>query len=320
MKNLYITSAAEDGGVYFVKLDEESGSLSQTAFHKLGNCQYCLFSEGRLYVIRRAGEDGNGSFLDVLDVLPDGDLSEVREELETGLAGVCHLCRFEGHTYLSHYRAGALMKDSGEVLRFTGHGPKPERQEKPHDHFVAVTPDRKYLVTTDLGTDSIYVVSPDMKAVSRARTLRGHGPRHLVFSEDGRYVYVLCELSSTVDVFAYEDGKLEYVAAYDTLPADYDKESIAAAIRLYQGRIYTTNRGHQSVAVFETVGAELARTGIYTCGGEWPRDMNITDGCVIVANEEGNTVNILKIEADGSLKLLPEKLDIPAPMCVCIGE
>ena len=320
MKDLYITSAVANGGVYHVQLDEETGTLTEKSFRQLGNCQYCILSEGRLYVIRRAGEDGNGSFLDVLDVLPDGSLSEVREELDTQLAGVCHLCRYEGHTYLAHYRAGALMKDTGEVLRFTGHGPNRLRQEKPHDHFVAVTPDGKYLITTDLGTDTVYVVSPGLEIVSSARTLRGHGPRHLVFSEDGRFAYVLCELSSTVDVFSYEDGRLCFLTSYDALPADYDGESIAAAVRLYGGRLYTTNRGHQSIAVFAADGARLERTGIYDCGGEWPRDMNIADGCVIVANEEGNTVDLLKIGPDGSLSPLPGRLRIPAPMCICIGE
>ncbi|MBQ9910808.1 MAG: lactonase family protein [Lachnospiraceae bacterium] len=320
MKDLYITSAAEDGGVYHVQLDEKKGTLEIKSFAKLGNCQYCILSEGRLYVIRRFGEDGNGSFLDVLDVFPGGDLSEVKEEKETHLSGICHLCRFEGHTYLAHYRAGALMKDDGHILRFSGHGPNRIRQEKPHDHFVTATPDRQYLVTTDLGTDTVYVVAPDLKIVSSARTLRGHGPRHLVFSEDGRFAYVLCELSSTVDVFSYESGRLAYVTSYDALPEDYDGESIAAAIRLNNGRLYTTNRGHQSIAVFEADGPALKRTGIYGCGGEWPRDMNISGNYAIVANEEGNTVDLLRIEEGGSLTLTGERIRIPAPMCVCTGD
>ncbi|MBQ6036573.1 MAG: lactonase family protein [Lachnospiraceae bacterium] len=320
MRMLYVTSAVQDGGVYTVQFDETSGKMTVKGFRKLGNCQYCIASEGRLYVVRRAGEDGNGSFLDVLDILPDGSLSDVTEELDTKLPGVCHLCRYQGSTYIAHYRAGALMKAPDQVLQFTGHGSNPKRQEKPHDHFVAVTPDQKYLVTTDLGTDTVYVVSPDLSIVSKAHTLRGQGPRHLVFSEDGKYCYVLTEMGSAVDVFSYEDGRLTFITAYDALPLDYDGESIAAAIRLYRGRLYTTNRGHQSIAVFDVNGKDLKPAGIYPCGGEWPRDMNITDDWVIVANEEGHTVNLLKIKADGSLRLSEEKLDIQAPMCVCIGE
>ena len=318
MRNLYIASAAADGGIWFVQLDR--GKLIKKVFYALGNCQYCIASEGRLYVIRRAGEDGNGSFLDVLDIFPDGTLSEVREELDTGLAGICHLCRADGVTYLAHYRAGALMKSTGEVLFFEGHGSDPKRQEKPHDHFVSETPDEKYLVTTDLGTDTVYVVSKDLKIVSKAHTLRGQGPRHLVFSEDGKYAYVLTEMGSTVDVFSYEDGVLTFITAYDALPLDYDGENTAAAIRLYKGRLYTTNRGHHSVVVFDVDGPSLTLRGIYTCGGEWPRDMNIIDDTVIVANEQGNTVNILHIEEDGSLALSDEMLDVRAPLCICIGE
>ena len=317
MIQLYITSAVKDGGVWSVQLDDE-GKLHPQAFRKLGNCQYCIASEGKLYVIRRGGANGLESFLDVLDILPDGTLSELREEYKTPYDGVCHLCRFEGETYLAHYMAGVLASTAGKALEMKGQGADPARQTKPHNHFVAVTPDQKYLITTDLGTDTIYVVNKDLEVVSSARTLRGQGPRHLVFSEDGKYVYCICEMASTLDVFSYEDGKLDFITAWDALPGDFQEKSIASAIRLDRGRIYVTNRGHQSVAGFAADGPKLKPLGCWPCGGDWPRDMNIAGDYMIIANERSHSVNILKIGADGGLTLTDEVLAIAAPLCICV--
>lgn len=118
-------------------------------------------------------------------------------------------------------KEGRLLHDT-DLIRFTGNGPNKLRQEQPRPHCVTFTPDGKYLLATDLGTDRIYQfpVGRQMKT-GKAHTLLdksgrhdiqmepGSGPRHICFHPNGRFAYLISELSGKITVFSYNKGKLE---------------------------------------------------------------------------------------------------------------
>ena len=97
-----------------------------------------------------------------------------------------------------------------------------KRQEQSHLHCVTFTPDGKFLLATDLGTDCIYLFPIgkrpeagkahsllDESRVVRIQMDSGSGPRHICFHPNGRFAYLISELSGKITVFSYNEGKLE---------------------------------------------------------------------------------------------------------------
>ncbi len=81
----------------------------------------------------------------------------------------------------------------------------------------------------------------------------GTGPRHVAFSGDGNFMYVLGELDSSVTVFANDaNEKFRSVQRISALPSGFSGKNDAAEIAIHpNGRfLYTSNRGDDSIALF----------------------------------------------------------------------
>lgn len=153
---------------------------------------------------------------------------------------------------------GARLGEVTCAVRTQGSGPHP-RQDGPHPHAVAFTPDGGYLVTADLGIDLIQVFRLDehgvLHEVSRAATAAGSGPRHVAFSLGARTLYVIGELDGTITAFAFnpDQGMIgERSQSIATAPADHAGSQSAAEIALHPtGRfLYASNRGSQTIAAY----------------------------------------------------------------------
>ena len=82
-------------------------------------------------------------------------------------------------------------------------------QEKPHAHWVGFSPDGRFALVPDLGLDGIVIYRIDLAkpAIERhgfAASVPGGGPRHMRFSPDGKFIYLLNELSLSVTTFAWD--------------------------------------------------------------------------------------------------------------------
>ena len=193
-----------------------------------------------------------------------------------------------------------------------GHSVNPKRQASPHTHFVTVTPDDRYLCVVDLGLDKVFRYDLSLQYLDSFSLPAGSGPRHLVFSDDGAYCFVVSELASTVTSFAYADGRFERIDTVSCLPKGYAGESTAAAIRCFDGKIYASNRGHDSVAVIGQEQGKLTLSGIYSTCGSSPRDFVVSEEYILVANEQSHTVNLF----DRQMHPLTAVTGIPSPVCV----
>ena len=156
--------------------------------------------------------------------------------------------------------------------------------------------------------------------VSRFHTEEGFGPRHIRFSTDGQYAYLLGELSSLLSVLKYnkDDGSFEHVMTASTIPSDWTEHNGSAALRLSDdGKfIYASNRGHNSVAVFKigNEGSEIERIQLISTEGEFPRDMNwdINQNFLVVANQDTDNVSLYTRDSQsGELSLLQKDFTIP---------
>lgn len=208
-------------------------------------------------------------------------------------------------------------------------GPKPE-QDTAHPHYFDETPGG-HLVSCDLGQDRVdFYAFKDGKLSHLAsyQNEDGFGTRHLVFDPSGQYFYVAGELSSQVNVVKFDEASwmFQNVATYSTIPADWDKHNGAAAIRMSKdGRfIYVSNRGNDSIAVFEVKADHtlklIQRVSTF---GEFPRDFNWDEeeAYIVAANQNTNNATLYaRNAADGSLTPLVKNIQVPEGTRVLFTE
>lgn len=222
--------------------------------------------------------------------------------------------------------ADGTLTQTDSVLHQGATGPQPE-QDSPHVHFADLTPDQR-LVVCDLGMDLVvvYDVSADGKltAVSRYKSEDGFGSRHIAFHPNGNYAYLLGELSSKLEVLKYNatDGTFSHVQTIKTIPDDWTAHNGAAAIRLSKdGKfIYTSNRGENTIAVFE-VQPDFTVKHIQSISteGDFPRDFNLSsdESFLLASNQNSDNLTLYKRDAEtGKLTLLQKDVTCPEPVCV----
>lgn len=206
------------------------------------------------------------------------------------------------------------------------------RQTEPHPHGVHLSPDENYLFVPDLGTDEVvmYVIEKDQlrKRMSK-KVLPGDGPRHLVFHPNGKWVYLICEITNVVYVYLYsEENGLEEIQRISLLSKDMKNEYIA-------GEIAVTSNGKYLLAGTRTWGAAKEEQGFLTIfeidkngllvlkkvvksGGCHPRMFSITsDGSyVLMANQySGDVISFRFSQETGEIKK-SDKCAIPEATCV----
>lgn len=204
-----------------------------------------------------------------------------------------------------------------------------ENQTAPHVHYAALSPDNKYLLVCDLGTDEVYSykVANDgkLKEVSRYTAKPGTGPRHLVFHPNSSIVYLLGELSSEIEVLKYNrvDGSFTLLDRISTIPSTHTTFNSGAAIRVSKDSkyVYSSNRGHDSIAVFKVsdIDQTLSLVEIVPSEGNTPRDFDLSpnEAFIVVGHQDSDNLTLFKRDSlSGKLSLLQK--DVHAPECVCV--
>ncbi|MFD5402212.1 lactonase family protein [Streptomyces griseorubiginosus] len=250
--------------------------------------------------------------------------------------GPTHLAVHAGHVLTANYGSGsvtavplradgALTAAPSAVLRHTGSGPHTPRQQGPHAHQVQPDPSGRWIVTVDLGTDSVRVctLTDGTLAVHREIALRpGSGPRHLAFHPGGRHAYVLNELTPTLTVCRWdpEEGLLRPLGETRVLagpPAGnaYPSGVVASP----DGRfVWTATRGEDVLSTFAVEGDELRLVGTVFCGGDWPRALAESGGYLYVANERSGEVTWFAVDPDTGLPRYEGSIAVPAASCVVL--
>lgn len=313
MKDMYIAACDENGGIYHYKV--EGATVTEKQFFPLDRPMYMEISDDRLYCVLRDPLGDGKSGIITLDIDSNGNIYNKSEVISTlGVVG-CHLTVSEKGIFCANYVSGDVFRTPDLLVAHEGNGVHPTRQDKPHTHCTVLTPDKKYVCVCDLGVDKIFIYDLDLNKISETKFPDGAGPRHIVFSDDGKYMYCVTELSNEVFSFAYNDGKLEKLFSISTLPEDFKEKNTAAAIRINGEFLYASNRGHNSIAVYKVNGGNMFLIDIVSCGGIGPRDFNITDNLLVCTNENSNNVTFFELK-DGIPEILDFKLEMPGPLNV----
>lgn len=309
--DFYIASCCEEGGIYQYRLqsDGKAEFINKT---KCPKPMYMTAHNNRMYVLLRAPfENSSESGLIVYDIDSGGKLINPTKIISSKGEVACHLSVQDGCVYAVNYIPGSVIKFPDKLVRHHGRGINSERQNGPHTHFVGVTPDNKYICVTDLGLDSIFLYDKNLSYVDCVKACEGHGVRHIVFSEDGKYMFAVNELMSTVTAFSYDNGKLFPVDTKSCLPPDFKGESTAAAIRIRKGDIFVSNRGHESISRMSFDGEQLSFALCIPCGGKTPRDFDFAGDFIISCNQDSDNVAIINNE-------FRTEINIKTPICVCV--
>ena len=318
--DLYIASCLPDGGVLHALLNED-GTLTPKERVKAPSPMFLCFGDGGIYALLRSPFPEPVSGLTHLPFAENGALYAPGQTVATGGVVACHLCRWRGQVYAVNYLSGSVARISypaglTALDIHPGKGVDPLRQDMAHTHFIAPAPDGEYLLSTDLGLDTVYTYDEKLRVVSEAAVPAGHGARHLAYSPDGRFVYCVNELKNTVTVFAYDKGVLTAIRTVDAL-GGCDRPTKAAAIRLKEGILYVSHRGDDSIALLRAEGAEVSFLGKYPCRGKSPRDLDLFGDFLVCTNEEDGKVTVFRLEK-GGLRYC-STLEIENPLCV-IGK
>ena len=210
-------------------------------------------------------------------------------------------------------RKTGLPIGAAQSVAHRGSGPDQRRQTGPHAHWVGFSRDGRTLHAVDLGADAVFAhrVDPASGRVTDSaiayRAAPGSGPRHMAWHPRLPVAYLFAELANTVTVLrAGADGSFTAGTTLSTLPAGFGGASYGAHIAVNRAgtRLYLSNRGHDSIAVFA-----IARDGglsliqHVSCGGHWPRLFLLREdrGELLVANERSGNVAVLQIQGDGRL-------------------
>lgn len=216
-----------------------------------------------------------------------------------------------------------------DVQQHTGQGTT-DRQQGPHAHSVWFNPVDNSIISIDLGTNELWFSRIDketQKLVPRTQDKLamdpGDGPRHLVFHPNGKWIYVVNELSSTVTlVTRSDDGLYSKGPSISSLPEGYAEPNTCADIRITSDGnfVYASNRGHNSIAVLgvNEKDGTLQLLGNKGCGGDGPRNFALSpdENYLLVANQHTNNIVTLKRDVKTGFLRYVSEAEAPTPVCI----
>jgi 6-phosphogluconolactonase len=218
-----------------------------------------------------------------------------------------------------------------DVEQHDGSGPR-EQQKGPHAHCIKLDRANRFAFAADLGNDKVMIYRFDSlsgkldPATQASATLHpGAGPRHLTFHPNGKFLYVINELDSSLTTFRYEAarGTLTAFESVSTLPRDFTGQSFCADVHVSKsGRfLYGSNRGHNSIVVFaiDPGSGRLKLVEHVSTEGKWPRNFVIDPSgeFLLVANQHTDNVVVFRVDAQtGRLTLTGQSAEIPTPVCL----
>ncbi|SHF06801.1 lactonase family protein [Dysgonomonas macrotermitis] len=333
-------TSGESKGIYVYKLDTAEGKSTYVSEVNVDNPSYLNLDPTEKFVYAVTEEDVETGAVNAFSFdKASGKLTFINKELTKGGAPCYVSVDPSGkHLVVANYSGASVSVFStneqggvnplSQLISFTGKGLDPDRQKQPHLHCVRFSPDYKYLYADDLGTDKIHKfnVNPEGKdfltqGTPDAFALKpGSGPRHLTFHPNGKYAYLITELSGDVVVFDYKDGNL---AEKQTVKADTLNAQGSADIHLtpYGRFLYASNRlKGDGLAIFSVNQEDgtLAKVG-YQETGIHPRNFAITPNgrLLLVANRDSDKIQVFKINpTTGFLENTGFDIQLDMPVCI----
>lgn len=321
-------------GIVTYSLQPRTLEVKRLGSLKVDNPSFLTISPNNRHIYA-VGESGSQSEVHHISVEEDATL--IAAESVPSADDPCHILHLSARTIaIANYSGGSVqlfdiapdgtLSASAQVVEFSESGPSP-RQQSSHIHFCAITPDGEYLLADDLGGDCIHHLKIVKRDDGTARLLRfgktavhpEAGPRHINFSPDGNFAYLITELSDEVMVFHYQCGMLSLIQTTTAAPEPAHASGHIMVHPNGKWLYASVRRTGDGIAVYHIADDGRLTQVAYTRTGLHPRHFNITpDGQLLLcALRDSDTIDIYHINpTDGTLK--PANRNIAVAKAVCI--
>ncbi|MEO0446296.1 MAG: lactonase family protein [Verrucomicrobiota bacterium] len=341
------TSGKETKGIYQATFHPETGKLSPAKLAaEIGSPGFLALHPDKtsLYAV---GRWDKSSGVIGYRIGPNHELTEFTRQANPD-GGGAHIAVHPSGKFLltAQYGGGSTalfpLDEAGVLGEPTvtehqgGSGVVPRRQEAPHPHWCGFSSDGAYALVPDLGLDQIVIYKVDLSAStpaihphSTADSVPGGGPRHMRFSPDEKFIYLLNELTLSVTTFAWDaaTGTTEMLGvapalSEETKAAETFNSSAEILVHPSGKFVYSSNRGHDSISVYQadpSTGA-LEVIQVQPVRGAFPRNINFDPShtWVLAAGQDSDTIAAHRLDPETG-KLTYERgaiIHVPSPICI----
>ncbi|TCC94217.1 lactonase family protein [Pedobacter frigiditerrae] len=317
------TSETDNNGLHLLELDGQNNSINSITSHVVANPSYLTFSSDGSVIYTVNESHTPSDKVTAISFDRKTQKLETINEIDICGADPCFISTDSKGKYLftANYSDGTLSCVSlhadgslANLVQVIKHPTDPSDELHPntHMHAALLSPDKQFLLVTNLGLDtlSLYNYQPDnhkepLKEIPEQvyQFPIGTGPRHLLFSSNGKFAYVVGELDGSVHVLAWDNGVLSFVQKAMLMPSDFNGKNSAADIHFgADGRfIYLSNRGDANQLISFAVNQEtgeltlLQRTATL---GNGPRNFAVdpSGNYLLVAHQYSNEIRLFKID------------------------
>jgi len=326
-------------GITIYDVDMEKGTLYAKEQVEITNSSYVTISKNRkfLYSITDMGVEAYKINQKT------GSLEELGAASINGMRG-CYLSTDYNDKYLfvAGYHDGKVtvlkLNKDGSVGDITdeiyhkGLGSIAERNFRPHIQCVKTTRDNKFLLAADLGMDHVNVYRVDyktgkLKLVDIIRSEIESAPRHLKFTKNGKFLYIVHELKNYIDVYTYECVDdlpvFEKIQTISTLNDYHAGCSAACTLNISDDDRYivSSNAGDNSVVIYsiDKESGMLTKVLCLPISGDYPKDANLFPDCkhLVSLNHETNTMTFFEVDLKkGLLVMCAKEVKVSQPNCI----
>ena len=336
----YISSytQGDSHGIRIYDVDMKNGRFKEKDKVEITNSSYLTISHNGkfLYSITDFG-------VEAYTIQPDGDLELINFAPINGMRG-CYVSTdyTDQYLFVAGYHDGKLtvlrLKEDGSIGEITdeiyhkGLGSMAERNFRPHINCARMTHDNKYLLVADQGMDHVNVYRFDVekgkvKLEDIIRSEMESAPRHIKFSEDGSYIYILHELKCYIDVYEYADNNndptFEKIQTVELIKLTRGNTNSASAFSfsLDYNYLLSSIAGDNSVIVFDVDKKTglLKKNFLLPISGEYPKDAEFfPDNKFLVSlNHESNTMTFFHIDLEhGTMIMNGPAMKVNMPNCI----
>lgn len=336
-------------GIYIIKQNIKTGALSITdSIEGPINPSYLVIhpTNKNIYAVNEiaSATEKNIGVVSAFHLDPKNNKYKLVNKVSSHGDAPCHIsfdptnqyvliANYMGTVSASPINADNGLGESTDVMTYESAGYLSPRQESPHPHISMVAPDGESILVADLGTNAILhhsfqegklniIASTEMEPLA--------GPRHMASINNIPIVYVLNELSNSIEVLKWIEASspMERIQSISTLPENTENSDInSSAIHIHPNEkyLYAANRSSakledNSIAVFkiEIPSGKLSLIQTVKTDGDTPRDFAISpDGrFMLVAHQNSDNIKTFEILEDGRIVNTGQSLDIYTPVCL----
>ncbi|MGY4383810.1 6-phosphogluconolactonase [Pedobacter sp. UYP24] len=341
--NLLIGTYTKNGkseGIYTYHFNAQNGAIApKSVTRNVANPSFLAVSPDNKFVYAVNESGGNSTVSSFGYNAISGEMLPLNKKEAKG-NDPCFVMADETNVIIANYSSGSIvvygraadgsLTDPKQVIQHTGKSIDPARQTSAHAHMVKLTPDKKYLICTDLGEDQIYIYN--YKPTERSnvislstvvKTNPGTGPRHITFSPNGKFAYLVHEFNGSITAFTYSNGNLQKIQEITTTDNNFKGRIDAADIHVSpDGRfLYESNRGDaNTINVFSIYPTgRLKFISSVSALGKGPRNFAIDPSgkFLFAANQGSDEVVIFnRSKTTGRLTDTSKRIKVGSPVCI----